>query len=93
MTTKHAQLEKRAGMKIAIAQKQAGNRFGPASAQPVARREQRERDRAAGLVPFAVKLPSALVAVLCERAQRDGVPLNELTQALLQQALRDAPEG
>ena len=37
------------------------SQFGAANAVPLDRREQRERDRALGLVPFAVKLNSDLV--------------------------------
>jgi DNA-binding Xre family transcriptional regulator len=87
MTIKKTELEKRKGMAIANAQKLGGNRFGPASAPPADRRAQRERDRAAGLVPFAVKLPAALVQQLNETAQQRGVALNDLVAELLRAQL------
>lgn len=51
------------------------------------RREQRERDRAAGLVPFAVKLNGELVKQLQATAKERGVELNELVAELLQKGL------
>lgn len=87
MTMKRTELEKRKGLAITNAQRQAGNRYGPAQAMPPDRKAQREADRAAGLVPFAVKLPSELVAQLQARAQRDGRPLNELVADLLRAGL------
>jgi hypothetical protein len=54
-------------------------------AHALSRREQRERDRAQGLVPFAVKLPGDLVKRLHELA-RDK-PLNEVVAEALQKGL------
>ena len=51
------------------------------------RREQRERDRALGLVPFAVKLNSNLVQQLQTLSKERGVELNELVAELLQKGL------
>ena len=51
------------------------------------RREQRERDRAAGLVPFAVKLNGDLVKQLQATAKERGVELNQLVAELLQKGL------
>ncbi|VXC44833.1 hypothetical protein [Massilia sp. 9I] len=51
------------------------------------RREQRERDRALGLVPFAVKLNGDLVKQLQELSKERGVDLNELVAELLQKGL------
>jgi hypothetical protein len=51
------------------------------------RREQRERERALGLVPFAVKLNSNLVAQLQTLSKERGVELNELVAELLQKGL------
>ena len=63
--------------------------FGAADAAPADRREQRERDRAAGLVPFAVKLNGELVKQLQATAQERGVELNQLVGELLQKGLAD----
>jgi len=60
--------------------------FGGAAAAPD-RREQRERDRAAGLVPFAVKLNGELVKQLQGLTQERGVEMNELVAELLQKGL------
>ena len=56
-------------------------------AHAMSRREQRERDRALGLVPFAVKLKGELVKKLHARAQDEGLPLNELVADLLEKGL------
>nr|AGU10637.1 hypothetical protein [uncultured organism] len=62
--------------------------FGGAAAAPD-RREQRERDRALGLVPFAVKLNGDLVKQLQATATERGVELNQLVAELLQKGLAD----
>ena len=51
------------------------------------RREQRKRDSALGLVPFALKLPSALVQQLNALALQREVALSDLVAELLTQAL------
>ena len=56
-------------------------------AHAMSRREQRERDRALGLVPFAVKLNGELVKKLHARAQGERMPLNELVTELLEKGL------
>ena len=69
---------------------QAGPRgpsFGAAAATQVDRREQRERERALGLVPFAVKLNGDLVKQLQDQAKERGVEMNELVAELLQKGL------
>lgn len=71
-------------MKNEMTAKDAG--FGASGAVPD-RREQRERDRAAGLVPFAVKLNGELVKQLQATAQERGVDLNQLVAELLQKGL------
>ena len=55
MTNKKTELEKRAGLKIvgALRQGPGADRYGRDSAVANERRARRERDRAAGLVPFA----------------------------------------
>jgi hypothetical protein len=87
MTMKRTELEKRKGLAIVNAQRRAGNRFGPAQAAPADRRAQREAERAAGLVAFAVKLPGDLVKEVQARAQRDSVPVNEAVASLLRAGL------
>jgi hypothetical protein len=69
---------------------QAGPRgpsFKTAEAAPPDRREQRERDRALGLVPFAVKLNGDLVKQLQALANERGVDMNELVADVLQKGL------
>lgn len=86
MTMKRTELEKRKGLKIANELRQSGSRFdSPAPA--IDRREQRERDRAAGLVPFAVKLHGDLVRQLQHAAQQRQLSLNELVDQLLRAGL------
>jgi hypothetical protein len=90
---KKTDLEKNKGLKLTGQLKQAStpSRFG-AGAQAVAeldRREQRKRDQALGLVPFAVKLPQALANTLRDTAVARGVSLNELVDSLLTEALRE----
>jgi hypothetical protein len=68
---------------------QAGPR-GPAfggEAAPPDRREQRERDRALGLVPFAVKLNGDLVSQLQALAKERGLDMNELVAEVLKKGL------
>jgi predicted HicB family RNase H-like nuclease len=88
---KKADLEKHQSMKVVGAMKREATpeRFGAASGEHVGKREQREMERAAGLVPFAVKLPQDLVASLQALAKKRGVSLNEVTAEMLQKALND----
>jgi hypothetical protein len=64
-----------------------GSSFGAAEAAPLDRREQRERERALGLVPFAVKLNGDLVKQLQALAKERGVEMNELVAEVLQKGL------
>jgi hypothetical protein len=69
---------------------QAGPRgpsFGAAEAAAPDRREQRERERALGLVPFAVKLNGDLVKELQALAKDRGVDMNELVADVLRKGL------
>ena len=84
---KRGELEKRQGSKLTNQMRAAGNAYGRAIAPEPDRREQRDRDRAAGLVPFAVKLPQELVKTLHEQVAKKGIGLNELTAELLKKAL------
>ena len=56
-------------------------------AHALSRKEQRERERAQGLVPFAVKLNGELVKRVQERAREKQVPLNEAVAELLERGL------
>lgn len=62
------------------------DRFGKGSAV-VSRREQRELDRARGLVPFAVKLPQELVDRLRALAEEREADLNDLVAEILKKGL------
>ena len=61
--------------------------FGKNAPAAPSRREQRELDRAAGLVPFAVKLDETLVARLHELAQGREGGLNAVVAELLKKGL------
>jgi hypothetical protein len=88
MTMKKTDLARQLNSKLEGRMKGAGvpQRFGAAAAVPD-KREQRRLDAAAGLVPFACKLPSALAATLRERAGAHPDGLNGLVAELLQQGL------
>jgi hypothetical protein len=64
-----------------------GPAFGANAPAPVDKREQRERDRALGLVPFAVKLNGDLVARLQALAKERGVDLNQLVDEVVRKGL------
>lgn len=51
------------------------------------RKEQREKDRAAGLIPFAVKLNEGLVAKLHALAEERKTGINELVAELLEKGM------
>ncbi|MFB9245200.1 hypothetical protein IV454_03750 [Massilia antarctica] len=61
--------------------------FGNADNAIVDRREQRKRDQALGLVPFAVKLNSDLVLQLQTLAKERDADLNEVVAELLAKGL------
>lgn len=61
--------------------------FGNADNTVVDKREQRRRDQALGLVPFAVKLNSELVAQLQALARDSGKDLNETVADVIQRGL------
>ena len=87
---KKADLEKNKGKKIDREMNQSAvpGRFGQAAAVVVDRREQRKRDQALGLVPFAVKLDGDLVKQLHTLAQERATSLNELVAELLKKGLK-----
>ena len=84
---KRGELEKRQASKLTNQMRAAGNAYGRAIAPEPDRRAQRDRDRALGLIPFAVKLPHELVKALQEQSAKKGVGLNELTAELLTKGL------
>ena len=61
--------------------------FGNGDTAIVDRREQRRRDQALGLVPFAVKLNSELVQQLHTLAQERGVDLSDVVADVLTKGL------
>lgn len=86
---KSADLEKLKGKKIGgSGMGPSTDRFGRGSAAPADKREQRERDRELGLVPFAVKLHGDLVNEVHALAQSKGVGLSEATAELIQKGLK-----
>ncbi|NMM26728.1 MAG: hypothetical protein HHJ12_05410 [Glaciimonas sp.] len=88
---KKSGLEKQKAMKLTGKMKQAGTSpaFGQDAAVALDRRDQRKLDQALGLVPFAVKLHSDLVAQLQAVAQARGMGMNEVVAELLAKALAD----
>lgn len=86
---KRADLEKSKGKKIdrQMSQVPIPGRFGQGSAALVDRREQRKRDQALGLIPFAIKLNADLVRQLQALAQERAISLSELTAEVLQRGL------
>jgi hypothetical protein len=89
MSMKKTDLVKNLAKKLDGRMKAAGvpGRFAQGAAVLVDRREQRRRDTAAGLVPFACKLPADLVKQLNERATTYEGGIN----ALVADALRKLP--
>jgi hypothetical protein len=85
---KKADLEKQKGKKIAGGGFGASDRYGRGSGEVLDRREQRERDREAGLVPFAVKLHGDLVKQVQALAQERETSVNDVTAELIQAGLK-----
>jgi hypothetical protein len=86
---KKTDLEKLKGLRLKPQAGGAGGpgQFGKSAPAAPSRREQRELDRAAGLVPFAVKLNEELVAKLHERAKGREGGLNEVVAELLKKGM------
>ncbi len=84
---KKADLEKQKGLRIAGGAGTTNDRYGKGAAEVLDKREQREREREMGLVPFAVKLHGDLVRDLHAAAAKRGVGLNELTAELIRKGL------
>ena len=89
MSMKKSDLAKLLGSKIDGQQrsKTTPDRFGHGAAAVPDRREQRRLDAAAGLVPFACKLPGPLAATLREKSAGRPDGINGLVAELLQKAL------
>jgi len=89
MSMKKSDLDKHMAKKIGGQMKAAGvpDRFAQGAAESVDRREQRRLDAAAGLVPFACKLPDDLAATLRERAAAHAGGINGLVAELLRKGL------
>ena len=93
MTMKSTDLEKHRGLKPTgkMAAGSAPDRFGAgaAAARGGDKRQRREQDRALGQVPFACKLPIALVKQLQARGAAHAGGINALTAELLAVALAE----
>ena len=89
MSMKKFELEKVKALKIGGLMKAAGvpDRFAQGASNAADKRERRTRDAAAGLVPFACKLPADLVKQLNERAATEEGGVNALVAALLAKGL------
>lgn len=89
MSMKKTDLEKNKMLKSMIAMKGSGtpDRFGRASTEVIDRREQRKLDHAAGLIPFACKLPQTMVDQVRSHAEKEGIELNSLVARLIEKGL------
>lgn len=85
---KKTDLEKQKGKKMAGGTIGTSDRYGKGVAGVVDRREQRDRDREQGLVPFAVKLHGDLVKQLHDRAQSQDRALNEVVAEIVEKGLK-----
>ena len=89
MSMKKTDLAKNMVAKIDGKMRGAGapGRFAQGVAEGVDKRERRRLDAAAGLVPFACKLPADLTARLAERSAAHAGGINGLVADLLLDAL------
>jgi hypothetical protein len=89
MTLKRTELArlKAASLADALSKSRPPERYGKGSAI-VSRKEQRELDKAKGLVPFAVKLNSALVKRLRDKAEAEKRPLEDVVTEALERGLK-----
>ena len=89
MSMKKSDLDKNMGKVLTGKMKTAvvPDRFTQSAAAAVDKREQRKRDSAAGLVPFACKLPAELVRQLHDKAVGVDGGLNTLVAAALAKAV------
>ena len=89
MSMKKTDLTKHLAKKLDGRMRAAGvpDRFAQGAADATDKREQRRLDSAAGLVPFACKLPGELVKRLHERAAAHEGGINALVAQVLDKAL------
>ena len=87
MSMKKTDLEKLKGKRLAGSGFGSSDRYGKGSADPNDKRAQREHDREAGLIPFAVKLHGDLIREVRAAAEAKGVGLNEITAELIRKGL------
>jgi len=89
MSLKKFDLAKNLGLKINGQMKSAGipGRFAQGAGEVVDRKEQRRRDAAAGLVPFACKLPAELVKKINERGAAHEGGVNALLAEVIGKSL------
>lgn len=89
MSMKKTDLTKHLAKKLDGRMRAAGvpDRFAQGAADATDKREQRRLDSAAGLVPFACKLPGELVKRLHERAAAHEGGVNALVAQVLDKAL------
>jgi hypothetical protein len=89
MSMKKTDLTKHLAKKLDGRMKAAGvpDRFAQGAAAGVDKREQRRLDAAAGLVPFACKLPAELVKRLHEAAAAEAGGVNALVARALEKSL------
>ena len=90
MSMKKTDLEKNKAKKIAgsIKSSLVPDRFAQGAATALDKRERRARDAAAGLVPFACKLPADLIKRLHERAATHEGGVNALVAQMLAKGLQ-----
>lgn len=88
MTMKRTELEKLKAKRLESGARKdvLAGRLAAGGATP-SRREQRERERALGLVPFAVKLHADLVREIQARAQERQIEINDFVAELLRKGL------
>jgi hypothetical protein len=87
---KRTALEKLEAMKTVGAMKRESTlgRYGAGAGAPADKRAQREKDKAAGLMPFAVKLPQDLVTSLQALARDREATLNDVTAEVLRRGIK-----
>lgn len=92
MSMTRNELEKKRGLKISGQMGAAGipDRFAAGATGAIDKREQRKLDQAAGLIPFACKLPAELVKQIQEQGLAHEGGINAVIAELLAKALSKA---